>query len=1515
MSRRPSRRRPVFLPRVQALESRRLLASGVLLDAGFESPAVGAGSFSDYVAAPAGTPWVYAGGAGVAGNGSGYTAGNPGAPDGTQVGFLEYTGSAAQTVDGWQAGSYVVSFQAAQRGNYQASRQDLAVTVDGQTVGTFTPGSTSYAGYATAAFTVTAGSHTVAVVGLDTAGGDNTALLDSVAVAQAPAAGTPAVGDAGFEAPSVGTGSFSDYVAAPAGTPWAYAGGAGVAGNGSGYTVGNPGAPDGTQVGFLEYTGSMGQSVANWAAGSYVISFQAAQRGNYQASQQDFAVTVDGRTVGTFTPAGTAYGSYATAPFTVAAGAHTIAFQGLDTAGGDNTAFLDSVAVAQATAPAPPPPPSGVTATAGPSTVALAWTAAAGATGYRVERQSAFAAWTAVGTAGAGVTTFTDAGLAEATSYTYRVIATNAAGDSAPSSTLFVTTALYAPTGLTAAVVSGGRIDLSWTDHSSLVGLNSVSYVVEQSPDGSTAWHQVGTASALSPTSYTATGPFNGSTTYYFRVHAHTNGAGDSDFASASATTPAFPNQPALKSATAQSDTAVALSWSDAPGEAGFRIERMAGVFSPWAVAGTVAAGVTNFTDTGLSEATPYLYRVVATNAVGESAPSVTLYGTTSPSAPTGLTATVVSGGQVNLSWTDHSAAATSYVVEQSPDGSTGWQQVGTVSGSGSGVTATGPFNGSTTYYFRVHAHANGAGDSGFASATATTPGFPNVPGQFTALGVSPIQVTMTWQDDVNETSYRIDRSSDGTNWVQVATPTAGATAFTDSGLTKGTIYQYRIKATNAAGDSGYSIPVTAQTPNYYHPTVATPAAAVPPTGSGKTAGLSVLGDVVGGESILTYRWSVVSAPVGAPAVVFSTNGTNAAKGDVATFGSAGNYTLRATITNGTASTTSDVSVTVIPAVSSITISPSARTIKPGATQQFVASGTDQFGHVTTISDPVDWSLPPGTPGAIDADGLYTAPADIYDDVSVAVDAEVDGVSADSQATVSQREVVNFDDLPAGTVVTNQYSNMEISGDPAYPNVIVASSDASPPNSIGAPTPPPDGDSIGNPYIHPLYIDFTTPVNGLHFVQERDDSAAGVEIAEVNVFEEGKMTVSVPVFSTGGFYVPGEVDLSEYSNITRIEVTNVTDPAGLLYDDFSFISAPKVVINDSGYDPASLTSKLTIDDDFSYNIPDDFDANYFYSDLNADPATNGYSVDPTDSLVKKVTVTVSGGGAGTLSWQIPNNINVWWQGVDDAGPWELVTPGEQDAKFPADGKAHTVIIQGVRPGYGLVAGGTAPFQVTYTPDDAGAGGPAKAKELLFVYDPIQIKGGVAPRSALISQITQATGYDLASDDNGYIWITGGTNNLSTQQQTFRQYFKPIWSTRLSPMGTATPVTVVTAVDLLTGPGDPFDRSGIGTGMISTGQIQSILDVDKITGSAILLHTLVEQYYIDVYGYKYDPAHAKALEAEVAVMGAESRTLVRDFATPENYMVSFVYFTGDTLVLKFTFDRMTGTVFNVNESTE
>ncbi len=89
---------------------------------------------------------------------------------------------------------------------------------------------------------------------------------------------------------------------------------------------------------------------------------------------------------------------------------------------------------------------------------------------------------------------------------------------------------------------------------------------------------------------------------------------------------------------------------------------------------------------------------------------------TTSPNAPTSLTAGAASASQVNLSWTG-SAGATSYQIQRSPDGTTSWTQAGT--------SSVGVFNNislapSTTYFYRVLA-SNAVGTSTPSNVSSAT--------------------------------------------------------------------------------------------------------------------------------------------------------------------------------------------------------------------------------------------------------------------------------------------------------------------------------------------------------------------------------------------------------------------------------------------------------------------------------------------------------------------------------------------------------------------------------------------------------------------------------------------------------------------------------------------------------------------------------------------------------------------------------------------------------------------------
>lgn len=193
-------------------------------------------------------------------------------------------------------------------------------------------------------------------------------------------------------------------------------------------------------------------------------------------------------------------------------------------------------------------------------------------------------------------------------------------------------------------------------------------------------------------------------------------------------TTPAaVPDAPSGLTVALAAQTAITLTWTDnSNDEDGFKIERSPDGSSGWTQVGTVGADVTIYADTGLTCETPYYYRARAYNATGDSAYSNVANGTTSacpvlpPAAPTNLSVALVSQTAITLTWTDASANETGFRIEWSPDGSSGWTQVGMV---GANVTTfvNAGLTPSTPYFYRVAAY-NTAGDSDYSNvATGTT--------------------------------------------------------------------------------------------------------------------------------------------------------------------------------------------------------------------------------------------------------------------------------------------------------------------------------------------------------------------------------------------------------------------------------------------------------------------------------------------------------------------------------------------------------------------------------------------------------------------------------------------------------------------------------------------------------------------------------------------------------------------------------------------------------------------------
>lgn len=109
-------------------------------------------------------------------------------------------------------------------------------------------------------------------------------------------------------------------------------------------------------------------------------------------------------------------------------------------------------------------------------------------------------------------------------------------------------------------------------------------------------------------------------------------------------------------------------------------------------------------------------------------------------------------------------------------------------------------------------------GMTGNASVTitvnASTLQPPAKPSNLTANAVSRSVINLTWiGNSDNETGFKIERSTNGSTFVQIGTTGADTTTYSSGGLKRNTTYSYRVRAYNAAGDSAYSDTASATTP------------------------------------------------------------------------------------------------------------------------------------------------------------------------------------------------------------------------------------------------------------------------------------------------------------------------------------------------------------------------------------------------------------------------------------------------------------------------------------------------------------------------------------------------------------------------------------------------------------------------------------------------------------------------------------------------------------------------------
>ncbi len=281
------------------------------------------------------------------------------------------------------------------------------------------------------------------------------------------------------------------------------------------------------------------------------------------------------------------------------------------------------------------------------------------------------------------------------------------------------------------------------------------------------------------------------------------------------------PAAPTSLTAAAISTSHIALTWTDnATNETGYRVERSTDGFNTTTTTG-LGANVTSYPDTSVTPGTTYLYRVIAVNGTGDSAPSNTASATTlpqPPATPSGLTAIATSSTRIDLAWTDNATNETGYRVDRAAAEQGPWALIATP-GAGSTSYSDTNLTPEIRFWYRVTAFNTGGPSDPSATASATTlaaPTLPAAPAGLTAKAMTKNVINLAWTDSSdNETGFLIERckGSTCTSFTQVASVGSTMKTYVNSGLAGGTTYRYRIRAYNAAGKSAYSNIASATTP------------------------------------------------------------------------------------------------------------------------------------------------------------------------------------------------------------------------------------------------------------------------------------------------------------------------------------------------------------------------------------------------------------------------------------------------------------------------------------------------------------------------------------------------------------------------------------------------------------------------------------------------------------------------------------------------------------------------------
>ena len=410
--------------------------------------------------------------------------------------------------------------------------------------------------------------------------------------------------------------------------------------------------------------------------------------------------------------------------------------------------------------------------------------------------------------------------------YEFKVVATN--GRPGPESAIVRATALVAlptaPTNLTGSTSGDGSIDLSW--NAPRAGGFYYWIFYRDVTAGQASFTKVGLPTE---NTYGSLRPMVHNHVYEIKVSA-ANIAGEGPASGVIRVTArgGLPAPPTGLRVT-PGDGRVTLAWNGSPtSNVWYWIEwREAG--GPWQER-KLDTTCCDYAISLLQNGRTYEFRVRATNASGDGSTATPIVSARPmpplPLPPSNLTATA-GDGSVRLTWAASPTPSVYYWVEYRPIGG-GWQRLSFPLSTCCAHTVSLLFNG-TTYEFRLLAN-NLAGFSAPSNVARARPlpALPQPPTNLRAWAGTG-HATIQWNaSPTGGVYYWIEYRRAGGAWQRLAYPYTGCCAFKVDYLQNGVAYEFRVRATNVAGDSAPSN-VAGATPS--PPNGSCWLAASPPTG------------------------------------------------------------------------------------------------------------------------------------------------------------------------------------------------------------------------------------------------------------------------------------------------------------------------------------------------------------------------------------------------------------------------------------------------------------------------------------------------------------------------------------------------------------------------------------------------------------------------------------------------------------------------------------------------------------